>query len=126
MAASVSQQIADRAAIGTGDSAFSIPQLPHTDVSLQPAPSGCSHVGLYQYLTQAKASTAGLSLDAALGRGMVTSALQTLVLRRALPGTLGPAGRRWRGSGTALTAGCSAQYQLSGSAIQPTHQRQLP
>ena len=126
MEASISQQIAVRAAVGTGESAFSIPQLPHNDVSLQPALSGCSQVGMYRYPTQATASTAGLSLDAALGRGLVTSALQTLVLRRTLPGTPGPAVRRWRGSGTSLTAGCSAQYQLSGSAIQPTHQRQLP
>ena len=86
VASGLPQHVADRAAVGAGESALSLRQLPHPGASLQPAPGGGGRGGLHRWPAGATPTPAGLPLDAVLGHGLLADAGQTLVLHGALPG----------------------------------------
>ena len=74
VAAGLPQHVADRTAVGAGESALGIRQLPHPGASLQPAPGGGGRCGLHRWPAAAAPTPAGLSLDAVLGHGLLAGA----------------------------------------------------
>ena len=82
------QHIAHRAAVGAGESAFSLRQLPHPGASLQPAPGVGGRGGLHRCLRGNSQPRRGFAWM--LGRGLLAGPSQALG-SSALPNTVSPA-----------------------------------